>query len=63
MALCEILNFENVPIKVSINEYLDLSKEFSTPKSKVFINGVLDSIVQDLKSSGAIQKTGRGLLE
>jgi N utilization substance protein B len=63
MALCEILNFENVPVKVSINEYLDLSKEFSTPKSKVFINGVLDSIVQDLKKSGSIQKTGRGLLE
>ncbi len=63
MALCEILNFDNIPVKVSINEYLDLSKEFSTPKSKVFINGVLDSIVQDLKKSGTIQKTGRGLLE
>jgi N utilization substance protein B len=63
MALCEITQFSNIPIKVSINEYIDISKDYSTPKSKVFINGVIDKLVIDLKSTGAIQKTGRGLLE
>jgi transcription antitermination protein NusB len=63
MALNEILNFPSIPVKVSINEYIDLSKEYSTPKSKVFINGVLDSIVNDLISAGTIAKTGRGLVE
>ncbi len=63
MALCEILNFQAIPVKVSINEYIDISKDFSTPKSRVFINGVLDSIVKDLKSAGGITKSGRGLIE
>ena len=63
MALSEILNFPAIPVKVSINEYIDMSKEFSTPKSRVFINGVLDSIVKELNSEGGITKTGRGLIE
>lgn len=63
MAICELLNFKEIPVKVTINEYIDLSKEFSTPKSKVFINGILDKILVDLKAQNKIVKTGRGLVE
>jgi N utilization substance protein B len=49
MALAEVLNMPTIPVKVSLNEYIELSKYFSTPKSKVFINGILDHIVADLK--------------
>jgi len=63
MALCEILTFPGIPVKVSINEYIDISKDYSTPKSKVFINGVIDNLVADLKTRGEVKKTGRGLIE
>jgi N utilization substance protein B len=63
MALAEVLHFNHIPVKVSINEYIDISKEFSTPQSKVFINGVLDKIVEDLKAENRFAKTGRGLVE
>ncbi len=63
MALTEIMYFENIPIKVSLNEYIEVSKQYSTPKSKLFINGILDKIVMDLKQQNKIVKTGRGLLE
>jgi N utilization substance protein B len=63
MALCEILTFAGIPIKVSINEYIDISKDYSTPKSKVFINGVIDNLVADLKARGEVKKSGRGLIE
>ncbi len=63
MALCEILNLSTIPIKVSINEYIDISKDYSTPNSKGFINGVIDKLVIELKEQGKITKTGRGLLE
>lgn len=63
MALGEILNFPGIPVKVSINEYIDISKDYSTPKSKVFINGIIDKLVADLRAAGTIQKTGRGLIE
>jgi N utilization substance protein B len=63
MALTEVLFFETIPVKVSLNEYIDISKEYSTPKSKVFINGVLDKIVIELKSQEKIVKKGRGLVE
>jgi N utilization substance protein B len=63
MAITEILYFQTVPVKVSLNEYIEVSKMFSTPKSKVFINGILDKLVLDFKSSGRMQKVGRGLLE
>lgn len=63
MALSEILHISNVPVKVSMNEYIDLAKEYSTPQSGRFINGVLDKMVAELKQEGKIQKTGRGLLE
>ena len=63
MALAEFLHLSNVPIKVSLNEYIDISKDYSTPNSKVFINGILDKIIADLKRDQRIQKTGRGLME
>lgn len=63
MALCEILNLPTIPVKVSINEYIDISKDYSTPNSKAFINGVIDKLVIELKEQGKIQKTGRGLVE
>lgn len=63
MALAEILYIPNVPVKASLNEYIDISKEYSTPNSKTFVNGVLDKIIADLKAQGKISKTGRGLKE
>ena len=62
MALSEFLYFPSIPIKVTINEYLDIAKEYSTPKSKDFINGVLDALMKDLKDKNLLNKTGRGLL-
>lgn len=62
MALAEVLNMPTIPVKVSLNEYIEMSKYFSTPKSKVFINGILDHIVADLKTEGKIKKQGRGLV-
>lgn len=63
MAIAEFLHVNNVPVKVSLNEYIDISKDYSTPNSKTFINGVLDKIIADLKHDNKIQKTGRGLME
>lgn len=62
MAITEWLNFEEIPIKVTINEYLDIAKAYSSEKSNAFINGVLDKILSDLKESGKIHKSGRGLI-
>jgi N utilization substance protein B len=63
MALCEILAFESIPVKVSINEYLELAKLYSTPQSHSFINGILDKVQIDLRKNQKIVKTGRGLVE
>jgi len=63
MALAEILYIPNVPVKASLNEYIDISKEYSTPNSKTFVNGVLDKIIAELKRDNRINKTGRGLKE
>lgn len=61
MAICELLNFPSIPEKVTLNEYLEIAKEYSTPKSSIFINGVLDKLAKEYKSSGKLQKMGRGL--
>ncbi|HXI00003.1 MAG TPA: transcription antitermination factor NusB [Sphingobacteriaceae bacterium] len=61
MAITELVHFPSIPVKVTINEYIELAKEFSTPKSNSFINGILDKILADLKKSGKVNKTGRGL--
>ena len=63
MALVEFLEFPYVPLKVSMNEYIEISKIFSSPNSKSFINGMLDKLVADLKKNNKIKKIGRGLLE
>jgi N utilization substance protein B len=62
MAICEFLNFPSIPIKVTINEYLEIAKEYSTPKSSVFINGVLDKLVKEYQLKGTLNKVGRGLM-
>ena len=63
MALTELLHFKSVPIKVTLNEYIELAKWFSSPKSKIFVNGILDKLVIELKESGELKKIGRGLMD
>ena len=63
MALAEMLYFPSIPTKVTINEFIEISKTFSTPKSKKFVNGILDGLSVDLKDKGLIKKSGRGLLD
>jgi N utilization substance protein B len=63
MALCEMINFSSIPVKVTINEYIELSKKYSTPKSKFFVNGVLDVLSTELQEKGIIKKSGRGLID
>lgn len=63
LAISEVLEFESIPIKVSLNEYIEISKFYSTEKSKTFINGLLDKIIKSLKEDNKINKVGRGLIE
>lgn len=63
MAIAEMISFPNIPVKVTINEYIELTKEYSTPKSRQFINGILDVISKELLKSGAVKKSGRGLID
>ena len=62
MSLAEILSFKEMPIKVSFNEYIEISKYYSTKNSRVFINGILDKIVDSFRKEGKIKKVGRGLI-
>jgi len=62
MCMAELLYFPNIPIKVSINEYIDISKLYSTPKSKDFVNGVIDKVKNELLAENKIKKHGRGLV-
>ncbi len=63
MALAEVKCFDQIPVKVTMNEYIEIAKAYSTPKSKNFINGILDKLFAEGRDSGAIRKVGRGLLE
>lgn len=63
VAIAEIISFKNIPVKVSLNEYIEIAKNYSTQKSGVFINGVLDTIAADLQKQGKLSKVGRGLME
>ena len=63
IAIIELLKFPEIPPKVSINEAIDIAKKYSTPKSGMFINGVLDAVHEKLKSQNLVNKTGRGLIE
>ena len=62
MAICEFLFFPSIPVKVTINEYLEIAKEYSTPKSSIFINGVLDKLSKEFKEESRLNKMGRGLM-
>jgi transcription antitermination protein NusB len=61
MGIAEFLYFSSIPIKVTINEYLEVSKEYSTPKSSLFINGILDNLVKEFSATNKLNKIGRGL--
>ena len=61
-AIAELLHFEDIPAKVTLNEYLEIAKDYSTPNSNNFVNGVLDKLVKDFKNENRLMKTGRGLL-
>ena len=61
-SIAELINFPSIPTKVTLNEYIEIAKEFSSPSSGKFINGVIDNIVKDLTQNGLIVKKGRGLI-
>ena len=63
MAITELQIFPSIPTKVTLNEYIEISKFYSTPKSNGFINGILDKAIEKLTKEGLIRKTGRGLLQ
>jgi N utilization substance protein B len=63
MALTELINFPSIPIKVTINEIIEISKNYSSKKSGQFLNGILDSLVKDLTAKGIIKKSGRGMID
>jgi len=63
MAITELQEFPNIPKKVTLNEYIEISKFYSTPKSNTFINGVLDKAISQLEKEGKIKKMGRGLIQ
>jgi len=61
MGIAEFLHFPSIPVRATINEYLEISKEYSTPKSSIFINGILDKLVKEFETSKKLNKIGRGL--
>lgn len=63
MAITEFLYFEQIPTKVTMNEAIEVAKKYSTKKSGNFVNGILDSALQQLQKEGRIEKKGRGLIE
>jgi N utilization substance protein B len=63
MAIAEVTGCPSIPEKVTIDEYIELSKEFSSDRSRLFINGILDKLVLELRKQGKINKSGRGLVE
>ncbi|HHP7240082.1 MAG TPA: transcription antitermination factor NusB [Cyclobacteriaceae bacterium] len=63
MGITELIHFPSIPVKVTINEYIELSKNYSTPKSKQFVNGILDVLSKELKNKGLVKKSGRGLID
>ncbi len=63
LALAELVEFPNIPIKVTMNEYIEIAKHYSTEKSGQFINGILDKVILELTDSKQIKKTGKGLME
>lgn len=62
MGICELKHFSSIPVKVTINEFLEIAKEYSTPKSSIFINGILDKLVKEYRENNTLNKVGRGLM-
>ena len=62
IAIVELTQFDSIPVKVTLDEWIDIAKYYSSPTSSNFVNGVLDKIVADFIAEGKIQKSGRGLL-
>jgi N utilization substance protein B len=62
MGLAEVVTFPTIPVKVTMNEYVEISKYYGTPKSRSFVNGLLDKLVAKLNEDGQIKKEGKGLL-
>ena len=61
--MCESLYITDIPIKVTINEYIELAKNYSSNKSGIFVNGMLDKIISEFKAEDRIKKVGRGLIQ
>ena len=59
----ELINFPSIPVKVTLDEFIEIAKYYSTPGSSTFINGILDKVVEALREEGKIAKSGRGLLD
>ncbi len=62
LAVTEVLEFPEIPVKVTLNEYIEIAKYYCTSKSSTFVNGILDNIVKEIRKKGEINKTGRGLV-
>ncbi len=62
LAITEIMEFPEIPVKVTLNEYIEISKYYCTPKSSTFVNGILDNIVKEIREKGLVKKFGRGLV-
>mgnify|MGYP001069870726 CR=1 FL=1 len=62
LAITEVIQFPEIPVKVTLNEYIEIAKYYCTSKSSTFVNGILDNIVRELRSQGLFKKYGRGLL-
>jgi N utilization substance protein B len=63
MAINEIVEFSDIPVKVTLNEYIEIAKYYCTSKSATFVNGILDNIVKEIKETGMFSKSGRGLVD
>jgi N utilization substance protein B len=63
LAIAELIHFPSIPEQVTLNEYIDISKNYSTPKSTQFVNGLIDVMANDLQKVGKIRKSGRGLID
>jgi N utilization substance protein B len=62
LAITELVEFPEVPVKVTLNEYIEIAKDYCTAKSSTFVNGILDKIVREMRANGTIKKAGRGLI-
>ena len=62
LAITEIIEFQEIPVKVTLNEYIEIAKYYCTSKSSTFVNGILDNIVKEIKEKGLFRKTGKGLI-